>query len=118
MKQPVAQSPKTAKSDQQRAAARYATDASVACRPFSSRGGDSADAVMRNFSKGGAYIETGRAFKIGTICQLRMVQYPVALRSVAPDDRPRSACLAVVQWRQTLTPDNEGPYGYGLRQLD
>jgi hypothetical protein len=118
VKQPVAQPPKTAKPDPQRATARYATDASVACRPFNSRGGDSADAVMRNFSKGGAYIETGRAFKIGTICQLRMVHYPLALRSVDPDDRPRSACLAVVKWREPLTPDNEGPYGYGLRQLD
>ena len=105
--------------DKRRIASRYPTEAAVACRPFYSNGTTiTADAVMRNFSKSGSYIESAHAFKIGTIIQLRMVQYPSLLKSLDWDDRPRSSCLAAIKWRRQLADDNDGPYGFGLKYLD
>ena len=102
-----------------RTAVRHPADAAVACRPFSSRGGArGADAVMRNFSRAGVYIESVHEFKIGTILQLRILKYPTTLQSFDPDDRPRSMGLAAVKWRQQLTAEDAGPYGYGLKYLD
>jgi hypothetical protein len=119
MEQLNPQVPKTANADRRRAVARYPTDAAVACRRFSSKWcAYSVDAVMRNFSRTGAYIEAAHDFKIGTILQLRLAQYPAPLGSIDPDDQPRSICLAAVKWRQTLAAEESNQYGYGLKHLD
>ncbi|MGD9251111.1 MAG: hypothetical protein PVG19_07795 [Desulfobacterales bacterium] len=105
--------------DKRRIASRHPTEAAVACRPFHSNGTTTtADAVMRNFSKSGSYIESAHAFKIGTIIQLRMVQYPSTQGILDLDDRPRSTCLAAIKWRRPLADENDGPYGFGLKYLD
>jgi hypothetical protein len=73
---------------------------------------------MRNFSIAGAYIETFQEFRIGTILQMRMVQYPSTQQSLGPDDQPRTMTLAEVKWRQQLAAGNASPYGFGLKLLD
>ena len=108
-----------ANQDNQRIGLRFPTEAAVACRPFADRGGASpAEAVMRNFSKAGSYIESAHAFKTGAIIQLRMVQYPSTLGALDWDDRPRSIGIAAVKWRRPLADENDGPYGFGLKYLD
>ena len=58
--------------DKRRIALRHPIEATVACRPFTSRGTpQSADAVMRNFSDTGSYIESTHAFGVGTVIQVR-----------------------------------------------
>ena len=105
--------------DKRRIASRHPTEAAVACRPFHSNGTTTAaDAVMRNFSKSGSYIESAHAFKIGTVIQLRMVPYPSSLESFNWGERPRSSCLVAIKWRRQLTDENDGPYGLGLKYLD
>jgi hypothetical protein len=105
--------------DKRRIASRHPTEATVACRPFHSSGTTAtADAVMRNFSKSGSYIESAHAFKVGTIIQLRMLQYPSPLKSLDWDDRPRTTCLAAVKWRRQLAVENDKPYGFGLKYID
>jgi hypothetical protein len=102
-----------------RAAPRIATEAAIACRPFTSCGAThTADAVMRNFSEEGSYIETSHKFKLGTILHLRMVRYPPMPSSTAGETRPRSICLAEVKWRQELADETATRYGVGLRYLD
>ncbi|MDJ0856979.1 MAG: hypothetical protein QNI88_17340 [Desulfobacterales bacterium] len=105
--------------DNQRIAPRHPTEAAVTCRPFHSNGTTTAaDAVMRNFSKSGSYIESVHAFKIGAVIQLRMVQYPSPLESRDWDDRPRSTCLAAIKWRRRLADGRDGAYGFGLKYLE
>ncbi len=105
--------------DKRRSESRYPTEAAVVCRPFHSSGSTTtADAVMRNFSKSGSYIESAHALKIGTIIQLRMVQYPSLLETLDWDDRPRCTGLAAVKWRYKLTDEIDGPIGFGLQYLD
>ena len=61
---------------------RFATDVVVICRPYTSTGNvRSAQGVMRNFSSHGAYIETDRRFKSGTILIVRTVGCPPTLSS-------------------------------------
>ena len=89
------------------------------CQPFHSSGNTTAaDAIMLNFSKSGSYIESAHEYKIGTIIQLRMVQYPSPLESLDWDDRPRSTCLAVIRWRCQRDDENDGPIGFGLQYID
>lgn len=78
----------------------------------------STDAVMRNFSIAGAYIETVHEFRIGSILQMRMVQYPSKQRSLGSDDQPRTMALAEVKWWHQLAAENARPYGFGLKLLD
>ena len=105
--------------DKRRNASRHPTEAAVACRPFHSNGTTTtADAVMRNFSKCGAYVESAHALKIGTVIQLRMVQYPSPLEDLDWDERPRSTCLAAIKWRRHLSDENDGPIGFGLQYLE
>jgi hypothetical protein len=109
----------TTQKKSKRTGQRNPTEASIACRPFTSSGDThTADGVMRNFSKEGSYIETSREFIIGTILHLRMVRYPPMPSSTADEDRPRSICLAEVKWRQELADENATRYGIGLRYLD
>jgi hypothetical protein len=103
----------------ERTAPRIATEAAITCRPFTSCGAaHTADAVMRNFSEEGSYIETSREFKLGTILHMRMVRYPPKQTYTAGETQPRSICLAEVKWQQDLADDNAIRFGMGLRYLD
>lgn len=102
-----------------RALPRNSTDAAITCRPFTSSGAiPMSDGVMRNFSRGGSYVETSRKFKSGTILIVRMLFYPPPAPSVDEDVRPRTICLAEVKWRQKLTDENAIRYGMGLKYID
>ena len=103
-----------------RAATRNPTEATIICRPYASSGGDicTSDGVMRNFSSGGAYIETSHNFKTKTILILRVVRYPSMPSFITDLERPRSICLAQVKWRQALTEENTIRYGIGLKYLE
>jgi hypothetical protein len=110
---------KIEKKEIERVAPRIATEAAITCRPFASYGAaQSADAVMRNFSDEGSYIETSCEFKLGTILHMRVVRYPPMVSSTAGKTQPRSICLAEVKWLQDLADDNATRYGIGLRYLD
>jgi hypothetical protein len=105
--------------DNQRIASRHPTEAAVACRPFHSSGATTtADAVMRNFSKSGSYIESAHAFGVGSVIQVRMVQYPSPIETRDWDDRPRPKGLAAIKWRRQLADEDDGFYGFGLKYLD
>ena len=98
---------------------RNPTEAVITCRPYTSSGAVLAsDGVIRNFSSGGAYIETSYKYKSGTILIVRVVRYPNMPSSTADEDWPRSICLAEVKWRQELTDENAIRFGMGLRYLD
>jgi hypothetical protein len=102
----------------ERVAPRIATEAAITCRPFTSCGAaHTADAVMRNFSEEGSYIEASREFKLGTILHMRMVRYPPKQTYTAGETQPRSICLAEVKWQQELADDNAIRFGMGLRHL-
>jgi len=102
-----------------RVASRIATEAAITCRPFTSGGAThTADAVLRNFSEEGSYIETSREFKLGTILHMRMVVYPPMPSSTTGETLPRSICLAEVKWQQDLADDDAIRFGLGLRYLD
>ena len=107
------------KKEIERAAPRIATEAAITCRPFTSCGAaHTADAVMRNYSGEGLYIEASREFKLGTILHMRMVRYPPMPSSAAGKTQPRSVCLAEVKWQQKLADAKGHQYGLGLRYLD
>jgi hypothetical protein len=98
---------------------RSPTEAEVACRPFTNdAAADTVDAVMRNFSEKGCYIETFREFKLGTILHLRMFRYPSIQLSPGVEAQPPSVCLAEVKWRQELIDESSTQYGFGLKYLD
>jgi len=102
-----------------RADTRNPTEATIICRPYASSGAICAsDGIMRNFSSGGAYIETSHNFKTKTILILRVVRYPSMSSSITDLERPRSICLAQVKWRQVLAEENAIRYGIGLKYLD
>ena len=102
-----------------RAASRKATDAIVRCQPHTSNGTARAtDAVMRNFSSDGAYIETTTAFRSGTTLFLRMLRYPPAVPNTGNAEGPRSICLAEVKWQQSLADEESMRYGIGVRYLE
>ena len=110
---------KIEKREIERVAPRIATEAAITCRPFASCGdAHSIDAVMRNFSEKGSYIETSSEFKLGTILQMRVVDYPPMLPSTTGQAQPPSICLAEVKWRQDMADENATRYGIGLRYLD
>lgn len=107
------------KKERARTVPRISTEAALTCRPFTSWGAaHMADAIMRNFSEEGSYIETSREFKRGTILQMRMVRYPPMPSSAAGKTQPRSVCLAEVKWQQDLANENAPRFGMGLRYLD
>ena len=109
----------TEKKNKKRDAPRNPTEAAITCRPHTSCGAICAsDGVMRNFSNGGSYIETGHKYKSGTILIVRTLRYPPMPASVAYEELPRSICLAEVKWRQELADENAIRYGIGLRYLD
>ena len=91
--------------------------AAIACRPFSGGLFQTSDGIMRNFSKGGAYIETSGKFKRGTILLIRTT---VCLHSSSPSlsaKGPRSISLAVIQWVRDITGEAVSRYGMGLKFL-
>lgn len=107
------------KKEIERTVPRIATEAAITCRPFTSCGAaHMADAIMRNFSEEGSYIETSREFKRGTILQMRMVRYPPMPSSAAGKTQPRTICLAEVKWQQDLADENASRFGVGLRYID
>jgi len=107
------------KKESARVAQRIAIEAAITCRPFTSCwGADSAEAVMRNFSKTGCYIETSGEFKPGTILHVRMLRYPPMPPAAADKTQPRSICLAEVKWQQEVAVDNAIRFGMGLRYLE
>jgi len=107
------------KKEIERVAPRMATEAAITCQPFTSCGAaHTADAVMRNFSEEGSYIETSREFNLGTILHMRMVRYPPMTSFTAGETQPRSICLAEVKWQQDVADDNDVRFGMGLRYLD
>ena len=104
--------------EKRRVAPRNPTEATIACRPFTSSGAThTVDGVMRNFSEEGSYIETPHKFKLGTILHLRMVYYPPRSLSLAAEELPRTTCLAEIKWRQKMVDENTIQYGFGLRHL-
>ncbi len=103
----------------ERIAPRNPIEAAITCRPYASNGAIRAlDGVMRNFSRRGAYIETSREYKSGTILILRTVRHPSMQPSITHGDWPPSICLAEIKWRQELAEDNVIRYGMGLIYLD
>jgi hypothetical protein len=103
----------------ERMAPRRPIEAVIKCRPYASNGATCAsDGFMLNYSRRGAYIETSREYKSGTILILRTVHQPSMSSSMTHGDWPPSICLAEIKWRQELTEDNAVCYGMGLRYLD
>lgn len=91
--------------------------AAIACRPFSGGFFQTSDGIMRNFSKGGAYIETSGKFKRGTLV---LVRTTVSLNSSSPSlpaKGPRSISLAIVQWVRDIAGEAVSRYGMGLKYL-
>jgi hypothetical protein len=104
--------------DKRRIELRHPIEATVACHPFTSRGTpQAADAVMRNFSDTGSYIESTHAFEVGTVIQVRLVPYPSTRPSADATEWPRSVGLATVRWRRPLADEAGGPYGFGLKHM-
>lgn len=105
--------------NEKRTASRNPTEADIKSRPYTSSGVicDS-DGDMRNFSSGGAYIETSHVYTSGTILIVRMVRHPAMPRSAYSKAQPRSIGLAEVKWRQELADNNAKRFGMGLRYLD
>lgn len=100
-----------------RKASRTPTEASITCRPYSSGGARATDAVMRNFSSGGSYIEASRPYQSGTILLVRMIRYPSP--PVEPmTGCPPSICLVEVKWLQPLAEGDDLRFGMGLRCLE
>ena len=103
----------------ERIAPRNPIETVITCRPFASNGAIYAsDGVMRNFSRGGSYIETSHRYKSGTILIIRTLRYPPMLSSMADEEQPRSICLAEVKWQEEMANDNDIRFGMGLRYLD
>ncbi|GAB6910052.1 hypothetical protein JCM12296A_59020 [Desulfosarcina cetonica] len=97
---------------------RICTDAAISCRHFTSVTVQPTDGVMRNYSRGGAYIETSCTFTPGTIVVLRVTlsqSKPLWLESF---DGLRSLSLAEVKWVQAFSEGTPGRYGMGLRYLE
>lgn len=98
---------------------RFATEAEIICQPYgSTRTMRSVQGVIRNFSRGGLYIEIDHAFKAGTILMVRMVGYPSSPATAECREKPRSICLGEIKWRRDLGPVEAPRYGMGLRYLD
>ena len=98
---------------------RFATEAEIVCHPYSStRTMRSVQGVIRNFSRGGLYIEIDHAFKTGTILIVRMVGCQSSLSAPKCHEKPRSICLGEIKWQQNLGPKEALRYGMGLRYLD
>jgi hypothetical protein len=108
----------TGKEKIERSALRNPTEATISCRPFTCCGaGNTSDGVMRNFSSEGFYIETPYQYKPGNTLMVRMVRYPAIPPSISEEDRPRSICLAKVEWLQELADEYTTRYGMGLRYI-
>jgi hypothetical protein len=98
---------------------RFASEVEIICQPYgSTRTMRSVQGVIRNFSRGGLYIEIDHAFKAGTILMVRMVGCPSSPSTTGCRDKPRSNCLGEIKWRQDLGSEEAPHYGMGLRYLD
>jgi hypothetical protein len=106
------------KEDKRRQTPRNPIEALFVCRPFTSGDpGHMTDAIMRNFSNNGSYVESSRGFNIGTILHLRLVNYSQQSTCKLTDHQPRSISLAEVRWRQKLAEAGVHRYGLGLKNL-
>ena len=98
---------------------RFATEAEIICQPYgSTRTMRSVQGVIRNFSRGGLYIEIDHAFKTGTILMVRMVGCQATPSTPECREKPRSICLGEIKWQQDLGPEEAPHYGMGLRYID
>ena len=98
---------------------RFATEVEIVCQPYGSiRTMRSVQGVIRNFSRGGIYIEIDHAFKTGTILMVRVVGCQSPPSTTECREKPRSNCLGEIKWRKDLGSEEAPHFGMGLRYLD
>jgi hypothetical protein len=104
--------------DKRRSTRRNPIKATFVCRPFTSSKPDQAlDAIMRNYSSNGSYVETSKAFNLGTILHLRLVNFLEKSTCMPTENQPRSICLAEAKWLQELADTETHRYDLGLKNL-
>ena len=93
-------------------------EADILCRPLiTGSTGQITQGLMRNYSCQGAYIESNRKYRPGTILIIRIVNFPVMPAQKKKETEPRSFGLAEVKWHSELIEEKDTRYGIGLRYL-